>query len=137
MTLYVNNGLAPPRSRWWLPGAVVISLLGATAAGYRLARAGSAPRAEPLSYSGTIEESGQLVDGTRDFTLFLWSDASSSEDKHRRCTTKAPGVPVTRGRFRIAIDNRCTAAVRANEDLWIEVQVANLSLGRRKISAAP
>jgi len=113
------------------------ALLAGTAVGYRLARAAGVPGVKPLYYAGTIEESGQLVDGTRDFTLRLWSDAASTDGSFLKCTTIATGTQVTRGRFRIALDDTCTNPVHQNPDLWVEVLVGNSGLGRRKLGAVP
>jgi hypothetical protein len=126
------------RHRKTLVTAVVAgSVLAGTAVGYRLARAAGVPGAKPLYYAGTIEDAGQLVDGTRDITLRLWSDGTSTDGTFLKCTTIATGAPVARGRFRIALDDTCTAPVHQNPDLWMEVLVGNSVLGRTKIGAVP
>jgi hypothetical protein len=125
------------RRRWLVGASVLAALLAGTAGGYRLARAMGVPATKPLYYSGTVEEAGTLVDGTRDFTLYVWSDATNTNGMYLKCTTIATGVTVTRGRFRIALDDTCTQPFHDVADLWIEPLVANVSLGRRKISAVP
>jgi hypothetical protein len=125
------------RRRWLVGVSVLAALLAGTAGGYRLARAMGVPSTKPLYYSGTIEEAGSLVDGMRDFTLYVWSDATNTNGTYLKCTTIAAGVTVTHGRFRIALDDSCTQPVHDVPDLWIEPLVGNASLGRRKIGAVP
>ena len=117
--------------------AMAGALLLASAVGYRVARATGVPTTKPLSYSGTIDEGGQLVDGTRDFTLRLWSDPASTDGTFLKCTTIAPSVAVSMGRFRIPLDDTCTQPIHDNADLYLEVLVGNGSLGRRKVGAVP
>jgi hypothetical protein len=135
--LAVLGQLSHRSRRLLIAATAAASLLGATAVGYRLARAMGVPAAKPFYYSGTIEESGQLVDGMRDFTLRLWSDSMSTDGMFLKCTTIVTGAQVTRGRFRIPLDDTCTAPVHANPDLWVEVLVGNNALGRRKMGAVP
>jgi hypothetical protein len=111
--------------------------LASGAIGYRIARAGGVPSVKPFYYSGTLEESGQLVDGARDITLRLWSDAANTDGAFLKCTTIANGTQVTGGRFRIALDDTCTAPFHDNVDIWVEVLVGNTSIGRRKVSVVP
>lgn len=118
-------------------GTAAFLLVSGGILGYRLARASGAPATQPLSYTGTIEESGVLVTGTRDFMIRVWSDVASTESKFVVCTTVAAGVPVSSGRFRVPLDDSCTAAIHQNPELWIDIIVGSTSLGRRKIGAVP
>ena len=68
------------------------------------------PNETPLIYSGTLVDDGQPVDGTRDITVKLWTAASAGQ---MVCETVASATTVTAGRFRIALDSGCLAAVRA------------------------
>lgn len=121
-------------------GAVVMLAVGVGVLAYNQsrARADGIPAVNPMVYSGTLEDGGRpAADGTRNFRLTVWDDATSAESSRIRCITMAPGTMVTGGRFQIALDNACTAAVRGAPDLWIEVEVGGTSLGRTKIGAVP
>jgi hypothetical protein len=96
------------------------------------------PAADPLVYSGMLEEGGVGVTGPRDIKLNFWSDATLSAPANNKCqTTPAAKISVTSGRFSVPLDASCAAAVKANPDLWVEVIVENQSMGRTKLSAVP
>jgi microcystin-dependent protein len=113
--------------------------LGMAVLGYRQmgAHADGIPGMNPMTYAGTLEETSGPVTGTRNLRLTIWDDATSTESSRARCITSAPGTMVTNGRFQVVLDNACTAAVRGNPDLFLEVEVNGGSLGRTKISAVP
>ena len=115
--------------------------LAAAAAGIvyqaRQARADGISASSPMVYSGTLEDDGQPVEGTRNITLTLWDDATSTASANRQCTTSASDTPVEAGRFRVALDDACTEVVNSIPDLWIEVEVNGTSLGRTKLGAVP
>jgi hypothetical protein len=125
-------------ARWFFAGALALAFLVVSGAiGYRIARAGGVPTTTPLFYSGTLEESGQPADGARDITLRLWSDPNSTDGAFLMCTTIANQTQVAGGKFRIPLDATCTQPFHDNVDLWLEVLVANTSVGRRKIGVVP
>lgn len=125
--------------RNFMRGALVLLTGAVLAIGYnqRGARADGVPAMNPMTYSGTLEEAGSPVNGSRNLRLTVWDDATSMESGRIRCITSASGAAVTGGRFQVTLDNACTAAVRSTPDLWIEVEVNGSSLGRTKISAVP
>ena len=96
----------------------------------RSVQAEGIPTSGALHYTGTLEEEGLPVEGTRDFVVFLWTDPSS-DDPGPACTTTATDVPVDDGRFRVDLSDDCVQAVRENPDLWIEVIVDDASLVER------
>ncbi len=98
------------------------------------AAAEGVPAVDPLWFSGTLTDGGAPVDGARDVTIRMFdADAGGAEV----CTTVAAGTAVTAGRFRIALGAACVAAVHANPELWVQVEVGGANLGRTKIGAVP
>jgi hypothetical protein len=51
-------------------------------------------------------------------------------------TTSTPQTLVG-GAFQVTLPDTCTAAVHANADLWVEVLVSGLAIGRTKLGAVP
>jgi hypothetical protein len=100
-------------------------------------RAAGIPTTEPLYYSGTLEDNGAPVTGSRDVTLRLWDDATDPATLHKKCETSSPTTTFDNGRFRIPLDATCQGAIAANPNLWVEVVVGATSLGRKKVGAVP
>jgi microcystin-dependent protein len=92
---------------------------------------------DPLYYSGVIEEAGSPVDGTRNLEVNLWDDPSDPDETHRVCATRRDEVPIEAGRFRLALDSGCVAAIKTNPELWVELRVGGESLGRTVVGAVP
>lgn len=111
--------------------------LAVAAVGYRVgkARADGVPMMNPLFYSGTLEDSGRPVEGTRDITIRLWDAATGGTIACPETTAMA--TPVQSGRFRVALGGACVMAIQRNPELWTEVVVGGTSLGRSKIGAVP
>ncbi|MFO0625046.1 MAG: hypothetical protein U0325_05465 [Polyangiales bacterium] len=107
------------------------------AVGYKVgrARADGVPSMNPLFYSGLLEDGGRPVEGARDITLRLWDAAGGGTIACPETTSMA--TPVLGGRFRIALDPACVAAIQRNRELWTEVVVGGTSLGRSKVGAVP
>ena len=101
------------------------------------ARADGIPPTQTLTYAGTLEESNAPVNGVRNLRLTLWDDATSTTPSRARCLTEAPNYAVTNGRFQVTLDSTCTTVIRATPDLWIEIQVNGVSMGRSKLGAVP
>lgn len=116
-------------------GAVALSVVGMVAA-YRLgkARADGVPAMNPLYYGGVLNDGGRPVEGTRNVTVRLWNAATAGATV---CSTMAAGTTFTGGRFRVALDGACVGAVRANPELWAEVQVEGATFPRSKLGAVP
>lgn len=116
-------------------GALAVAVVGMVAA-YRLgrARADGVPTVNPLFYGGVLEDGGRPVEGTRNVTVRLWDAATAGS---AACTTSAAGTVFSGGRFRVALDTACAGAVRANPNLWAEVQVEATTFPRSKLGAVP
>lgn len=116
-------------------GAAAISVVGMVAA-YRLgrARADGVPAMNPLYYGGVLDDGGRPAEGTRNVTVRLWDAATAGATV---CTTTAGGTTFSGGRFRVALDATCVGAVRANPELWAELQVDATRFPRSKLGAVP
>jgi len=103
---------------------------------YRLgrARADGVPAVNPLYYGGVLSDGGSPVEGARNVTVRLWDAATAGATV---CTTTTAGTTFTSGRFRVALDAACVGAVRANPELWAEVQVEGTTFPRSKLGAVP
>lgn len=119
-----------------LAAGMILALIIA-AVGYKAgrARADGVPAMNPLFYSGLLEDGGRPVEGARDITLRLWDAAGGGTIACPETTSTA--TPVLGGRFRIALDPACVAAIQRNPELWTEVVVGGTSLGRSKVGAVP
>jgi len=99
-------------------------------------RAAGVPETGTLVYAGVLQDSTGLPTGTRPIAVELYgADAGGVA----LCRVAQDMAQVTSGRFRIPLDTdpRCLAAVRANPDLWVDVQVDGHSIGRSKLAAVP
>ncbi len=112
-------------------GCVIVGM-----AAYRLgrARADGVPMVTPLYYGGILDDSGRPVEGTRNVTVRLWDAATAGATV---CTTAAGATAFSGGRFRVALDGACVGAVRANPELWAELQVDATTFPRSKLGAVP
>jgi microcystin-dependent protein len=95
------------------------------------------PTDSPMTYAGTLEEDGRLVNDTRSFRLTLWNHPTANDFAHLKCSTQNASVPIVDGHFRVPLANSCSAAVYENPDLWIEVEVNGQAIGRTKLGAVP
>jgi hypothetical protein len=116
-------------------GALALSVVGMIAA-YRVgrARADGVPMVNPLYYGGMLDDVGRPLEGARNVTVRLW-DASTAGTTV--CTTNAGATTFSGGRFRVALDGACVGAVRANPELWAELQVEGTAFPRSKLGAVP
>jgi hypothetical protein len=103
---------------------------------YRIgrARADGVPMVNPLYYGGMLDDGGRPIEGARNVTVRLWDAATAGTTV---CTTNAAGTAFSGGRFRVALDNACVGAVRANPELWSELQVDSTTFPRSKLGAVP
>lgn len=117
-------------------GAGVVTSLVVGTAGYRLgrARADGVPMVNPLYYGGMLDDGGRPIEGTRNVTVRLWDAATAGTTV---CTTNAGATTFSGGRFRVALDGACVGAVRANPELWAELQVDATTFPRSKLGAVP
>jgi len=118
--------------RIWLGGVVVVGLVAAYFFGR--AHAAGVPSTQPLFYAGTLTDmSGAPASGSHGFIVKLYTDATTTS----AACTFASAATVTSGRFRLQLDDTCTAAVHANPDLWLELTVDTQPFPRAKLGAVP
>ncbi|HUS68664.1 MAG TPA: hypothetical protein VMZ28_29210 [Kofleriaceae bacterium] len=101
------------------------------------ATADGTPGASPLVYSGVLEDNGTLVSGMHTVEIILWNHATNAGDANRVCTTTANDTPVLDGRFRVTLVDDCADGVAEHPDIWVQVLVDAVSLGRTKLGAVP
>jgi hypothetical protein len=99
------------------------------------ARADGVPAPDTLYYSGTLEEQGVPVTGTRNIQIRigLWD---SPPDAPAGCVSGGD-VAVSSGRFRLPLSAGCTKQIRDNPSLYVQLGVQNEMLPRRKLGAVP
>jgi hypothetical protein len=111
---------------------VVLALAGAYLWGR--ANAAGVPATQPLFYAGTLTDtSGAAASGSHAFIVKLYPDMTTT---NAACTF-ATAATVTNGRFRLQLDDTCTAAVHANPDLYLELTVDTQPFPRSKLGAVP
>jgi hypothetical protein len=125
------------RRLWLLALPIVAAAVTGLIVNHRSASAVGVPVNNPLFYSGRIVESGTPANGTRSIIIDFWDDATSTDSAHRQCETAATTTTVTNGLFRVALDPSCVTAIHSTSDMWAEITVGTVSLGRRKIGAVP
>jgi hypothetical protein len=91
----------------------------------------------PMTYAGTLYDGNTPAEGTRKIEIVLWDDAVLAASADRKCSTVVPTVPVTGGHFRITLDSSCNAPAQVTPNLWTEVLVGDVSLGRTSATAVP
>jgi hypothetical protein len=92
------------------------------------------PAASALSYAGTLEDAdGSPVSGTKELRVGLFDAVSGGTEQ----CTMTQSVALTDGRFQLVLPEACTAATRAQAELWVEVAVDGEALGRTKLAAVP
>jgi hypothetical protein len=116
--------------------AAGLTVAGAAAGFAVKALAEGIPSQSPLYYSGTLTENGALVnDSKHTIGINLYADATSTS---ALCQTSVDNVPISNGRFRIALDPGCKAQINANPGAQIQVFDGTVSLGgRTPIGAVP
>lgn len=121
--------------KWMLGALAMTAVVGLPAYFVGLAHAEGVPSQDPLTYFGLLEQNGAAFDGVKAMTLRLWSAASNG---NQLCSTSpAGGVQVQKGRFKIILDKSCVDAVRANPEVWTELQVDTETMPRSKLGAVP
>jgi len=109
----------------------------AFASGYLIsrARAAGAPQMSPLTYSGVLTDtSGVALTGSKNVLLQIYSVATAGTTL---CGSAPVAVTLVGGAFSVPLGDACTAVVRANPDLWIDVLIDGASVGRTKLGAVP
>jgi hypothetical protein len=117
------------------------TVLGLCAVSYfvGVVRAGGAPTMHPLVYSGTLlDNTGHAVTSAHNIGLTLWDDATMTGGAHQACNVPATSMTPVNGRFSITLDTTtCVAAVRANPDLWVAIDLDGAPLPRTHLGAVP
>jgi hypothetical protein len=123
-------------SRIRLPIVLALGIVPGVVGGWLIRghAAGTAATAGPMIYAGTLYNGNTPVEGAQAIQVDLWDDATAGTKK---CSTRVAAVTVTAGRFRIPLDVACTTAAQAAPNLWSEVLVNDVSLGRTPINAVP
>ncbi len=109
------------------------------ALGLYVARAGAAGMSGParLTYSGYLEEpDGTPVSGDKPIALAFY-DAAASGKKLGCEISSEPLTHVDRGRFQVPLPDTCVGAIQSTVDIWVDVQVDGLSVGRSKLGVVP
>jgi hypothetical protein len=118
-------------------GILSVGSIGA-ALGYATGRARAAhiPATEPLVYSGALTDAaGAPLSGTRNIQLAIWDQATLGSSQ---CATAPTSVTLSAGgTFQLPLPDACIAVVHDKSDLWLEVIVDNVPLGRSKLGAVP
>ncbi len=122
--------------RLFAAGGLAVCVIVSMIAAYRVgrARADGVPMVNPLYYGGMLDDGGRPLEGTRNVTVRLWDAATAGATV---CTTNAGATTFSGGRFRVALDGACVGAVRANPELWAELQVDTTTFPRSKLGAVP
>jgi microcystin-dependent protein len=107
------------------------------AAGF--AFADGVPTVTPLTYSGVLQNSaGAPVTTAQALQLTLWDDATANASANQKCVTPTQSItPDSQGRFQVLLDQACYDAVRANPNLWVQLQVGAVVMPRVKLGAVP
>jgi hypothetical protein len=99
------------------------------------ARAASIPAAAALTYSGVLTDAaGAAMTGSVPIQIALWDAATAG---NQLCVTVSTPQTLIGGAFQVTLPEACTTAVHASADLWVEVLVSGLAIGRTKLGAVP
>jgi hypothetical protein len=125
------------RSKRAIAGGITLSLLTAFAGGYWVsrARASGPPQTAPLTYSGVISDmNGVPLTGSKMILLGLYAAATGG---NVLCSSVPTTVTLVGGAFQLPLMDNCTPIINAMPDLWIDVFVDSVSVGRAKLGAVP
>ena len=99
------------------------------------ARAAGIPDKSGLTYTGYLESpDGKPLAGTHAISVRFWN---SELAKDPLCIGELGDSDLVAGRFQVSLPDSCVAAVQANPNLLVDVQVDDGSLGRTKVGAVP
>src|SRR5512133_44958 len=130
----MNNQFTFLRSRVAIAVIAVTFGMGITALVQRVKAAG-VPAKGALTYSGFLTQTdGSPVNGSKPVALFAYGSQSGTDPV---CQVLSSPVSFTAGWFKVQLPETCASAVHATAELWIDVQVEGVSVGRTKIGAVP
>lgn len=115
-------------------GGVLTLAAGAFVAGKSYAA--GIPSSAPLTYGGSLQDAdGAPLTGTRNIEVRFWNADKKGETL---CSSgEQENVPLTLGRFSVPLPDECTKAVQENPNVYVEIVVDQVSLGRAKVGAVP
>lgn len=114
--------------------AICIASITATAIALR-ANAAGIPQADVLTYTGYLEGAdGAPLTDTHSLAVRFWDVDKGGKAV---CSGELASVSLVSGRFQVPLPADCVDAVKANPNLWVDVQVDGSSLGRSKLGAVP
>lgn len=98
-------------------------------------KAAGVPAKGALTYSGFLTQSdGTPINGSKPVALFGYTAQTATDPV---CQVLSTPVTFTAGWFKILLPETCVAAVHASTELWIDVQVEGMSVGRTRVGAVP
>ena len=93
------------------------------------------PETGALTYAGKLQDAeGAPLAGTRNVEVRFWSASTAGTSL---CSSGEVEVTLSAGNFAVPLPDDCTDAVSNNPNLWVEVVVDSVSLGRAKAGAVP
>jgi hypothetical protein len=114
---------------------LVVMGLGTAQFSIEHARASGIPPTGAMTYSGILEDpNGNPQSGTRVLQIQLWDAATGGTSQ---CSVGPSSQELVGGRFQITLSDACTSAVKAKQNLWIEIVMDGVSAGRTKLGAVP
>jgi hypothetical protein len=98
------------------------------------ARAAGIPEKDALTYTGYLEDAdGNALSGKHSISVRFVASATATK---ALCTGEAPDLELIAGRFQVALPD-CAEVVKANPELFVDVQVDGAWLGATKLGAVP
>lgn len=99
------------------------------------ARAAGIPDADVLTYTGYLEDGdGAPLTGDHSIEVQFLDAADATSEL---CGGSLDSVTLQSGRFQVPLPGECVDAVKANQNLWVEVKVDGASLGPTRLGAVP
>jgi hypothetical protein len=134
MTIEAKRAMKKRMFKWGVP--LLVLAIGIPV-GYFAGRARAAgiPAATPMVYSGLLTDAaGTPMTGSVPIQLSLFDAVTAG---NLLCFTPSAAQTLTAGAFQITLPDTCTPVVRNNPDLWVEITVSGVTIGRTKLGAVP
>lgn len=98
-------------------------------------RAAGAPSSRALSYSGYLAlPDGSPVNGPKYIALSIHDSEGSAT---KLCEVPSASTNVSNGHFQFLLPDECSAAVKTNPNLFVQIQVDGATIARTKLGAVP